>query len=87
MAEYMILFHYLDGAEKKAVNGCNQISEKAGSEKPSGDSKRPAERLGGNRHWGFSTVRCVKNACQNFKTYTTTDPKAQEKSALIAHNH
>jgi len=49
MAEYMILFHYLDGAEKKAVNGCNQISEKA-SEKPSGDSKRPAERLGGNRH-------------------------------------
>jgi len=50
MAEYMILFHYLDGAEKKAVNGCNQISEKAGSEKPSGDSKRPAERLGGNRH-------------------------------------
>jgi len=34
---------HLDGA---AINGCNQISERAGSEKP---CKRPAARIGGNR--------------------------------------
>jgi len=36
--------------EKKAIDGCKQISEKAGLEKHSGDCKRPAERLGDNRH-------------------------------------
>jgi len=33
------------GQKKEATNGCNQISEKAGSEKPLSDCKR----LGGNR--------------------------------------
>jgi len=38
------------GKKKEAINGFNQISEKAGSEKPLRDCKRPAARLAGNRH-------------------------------------
>jgi len=42
------------GQKKKAINGCNQISEKAYSENPLSDSNRPAARLDGNRYLGFS---------------------------------
>jgi len=47
------------------MNGCNQISEKAGSENLSSDWKRPAARLGGK----WCTKR-MQFPGQNSTTYT-----------------
>jgi len=48
-ASSKLKFRKRSGQKKEAINGCNQISEKTGSEKPLSDCKRRAVRLGGNR--------------------------------------
>lgn len=62
------------------------MSEKAGCEKTLSDCKSLAARLGGKRHWGFreynkAPTECRQFPCLNSKSYTTTDPKVQEKAA------
>jgi len=65
------------GQKTEEINGCNQISEKAGSEKPWSDCRRAAEELVAT---GTEIQLHSKAACQNSKT-TPLITQMHKKSA------